>query len=216
MAVVEIYGGCDANFSDYITENGESSYAACNYYESVVPTCPNTLLSTENAPTIIPTINPSLDPTDNPTTSPTGIPTNIPSVHPTKSPSEEPTSNPSRSATNLPTAEPSKQPTNSPIVTPTGEPTLGYTQGLCCHAYYTPRYERRCNLLTSISSCLSLINIRRCFWDDDNFDCGTPAPTITCQNPYCTADGSRKAAFCASIIEYADCLYADCDWACAD
>ena len=65
MALVQIFGGCDAEYNDFITTNSNETYSECNYYSHIEPECEARALIT---PTIAPT-------TAMPTKEPTNVPT---------------------------------------------------------------------------------------------------------------------------------------------
>ena len=174
-------------------------------------------------PTDVPTARPTQNPTDDATLSPTNDPTDVPSDVPSDDPTRDPTDEPTRDPTDHPTDDATNEPSESPTIEivstslqPTVEPTADYSEDHCCHAYYVPRYESRCNLLTSQGICVARVNARRCFWDE-SYSCGTPAPTGSCgDEAYCTEEGERRKAFCESIDEYALCVYTNCDWVCPE
>ena len=39
MGLVEVYGGCDAEYGDYITSNSDETYSGCDYYSDIEPEC---------------------------------------------------------------------------------------------------------------------------------------------------------------------------------
>lgn len=106
---------------------------------------------------------------------------------------------------------PTTSPTLIPTLKPTPSPTIGINNNYCCHAYDTSRYEDRCNLLTTTSTCNDVLYSRRCYWASSN-KCVTNPPTIADTQYYCTATGSRKQAACEVINNEAECEYNTCSW----
>ena len=88
MAVVEALGGCDYDFTDYISDNQDpdTAYQSCQYYSQIYPICQAIESSTISTTTTTETTTSSIASTTTTMTNnryPTTTPTKNPSVSPT-------------------------------------------------------------------------------------------------------------------------------------
>lgn len=102
------------------------------------------------------------------------------------------------------------------IISPTPTPTRGLTANKCCHAYYTNRYESRCNLLTAKNVCTDSTVARRCYWNNNDckHDDTSFSPTSSNNICHCEGNGNRKLAYCSKFNDESTCMFQNCNWKC--